>query len=495
MEQVSPEKFLEYAKINFSQLKNGNKERILINTYGCIAKGFHAQVDKLIEYAKELKKPKSDLEEFPEKFKFIQDLNLFVPEQILLLNEYRNDLEHRYIIPSQEIVNLSIGYLESFIREAKILMRIPAKTVREFIDKKLIELYKKLKESEKKESTIETYLWQARKFFNFFGKNPDMLNSQDADYYLQKMIDEKHPAGQIQHVEAILDYIFKNILIKKWDKETKRPQIHHKKPQFIDKKMMNKIVKCAPRLRDKLIIKVIRRAGLKTGELIKLKANNINNLNLSSEELIEMKQYIGNRRDGNLFLSDIGKPLGHRGIQNLFIFISKKINKRITSEMIRKSNPHIRFEIVGGKRSFSKKPRKILLQDELLTEQEVLKIAKHVVDERKRDYLYFAFHLGIGLNQFNTIKFEDINFKNGFINVTSAKHYNFDKVPISEEITNKLKEYCKKYQIKNGLLFPQRKETMRYLMESAGKRSGVNPKKLGYGILANSKKFAEYYQQ
>ncbi|MBI2653582.1 phage integrase N-terminal SAM-like domain-containing protein [Candidatus Woesearchaeota archaeon] len=494
MEQVSPAKFLEYARFNFNQLKDGNQERVLINTYGCIAKGFHAQVDQLIEYIKILKKPKSELIEFPNKFEFIKNTKLFAPDQILFLNKYRNDLEHRYLVPPKEVVQLSLGYLEYFIRDSKEFMSIPAKTIRDFIDNKLKELDKKLRHSGSRESTIETYLWQARKFFNFFGKNPDLINSQDADYYLQKMIDEKYPAGQIQHIEAILYYIFENILNKKWEKGAKRPQIHHKKPPFIDKGMMDKIVKYAPSLRDKLIIKVIRSAGLKTGELIKLKVRDINKLNLSSEELMLMKKYIGNRKDGNLFLSNVGKPLGHRGIQNLFISISKKINKRITSEMVRKSNPHVRFEIVGGKRSFSKKPRKILLQDELLTEQEVLKIAKHVLDERKRDYFYFAFHLGIGLNQFKTIKFEDINFNNGFINVAPAKHYNFDKIQISEEITNKLKEYCKKYQIKNGFLFPQRKETMRYLMESAGKESGVSPKKLGYGILANSKKFTEYYK-
>ena len=71
MDRIKSKKFLEYAELNLNEITKDNQERILINTYGCIAKALHSQVDELIKYIHVLKRPKKKLDNFRAKLDFI----------------------------------------------------------------------------------------------------------------------------------------------------------------------------------------------------------------------------------------------------------------------------------------------------------------------------------------------------------------------------------------------------------------------------------------
>ncbi len=85
MEEIKARKFVLYAKESLNYMNKGNEEMELINAFGFIMKGFHSQIDELVRYFKEFRKPKKELKFFPDKFDFVKNSNIKVPEQILRL--------------------------------------------------------------------------------------------------------------------------------------------------------------------------------------------------------------------------------------------------------------------------------------------------------------------------------------------------------------------------------------------------------------------------
>ena len=465
--EILPKKFLQYAKESYDQSKKGNKEqelRELINAFNFIMKGFHSQIDKLVEYISEFKKPKIELVYFPDKFDFVKSSDIALPEQILLLNKLRNDLEHRYLVPSRNDVYFALGYLKILLEDADTFMKLPAKQVKTLIDKKLGLLIVKREKIFRKpwkskivaQRSLDSYMVQSKKFFYFYGKKPNSLTGEDANNYMRRIIDEDYPPRHIQQIEAIIAFLYKNVLNKKWVKNYKRPPISGEEPTQLYYTQIQKILKFAPTFRDQLIIRFIYNTGLKAGQMVKTKIEDIPKFNLPESELEDLKKYLTGRKKGPIFLSQYDVGLGQRGIERIFEIISKRCGRRVYSEMIRKSNPLIRHKRSGITTKNPRRPRFVLRKDHVISKKEFQLLLDKARNELKRYYIYFVYHFQLGSNQFINIKYEDIDFKKGLINVKpSKKHYKKDKVYLEKEVLDALKEYCKeyKYDKKKGKLF------------------------------------------
>lgn len=502
MKQIKPEDFSFHARKNWEKFKedlsNSEKERIIINTYGCISKAFHSKIDELIDYINEFKKePLNPKSEFPKKIEYVNESGLFSPEQLLLidnLNNLRNNLEHRYQLPSVNEVKIYLKYLAMFLKNTEDFLKLPAKKVIELIDKSLKLLESKIKEKTTKKATIESYILQSKKFLYTYRKNPQNLTSKEANHYMTKIIEEKYTPRHIQHIEAILLFLYKSVLNKEWVKTVKRPVLKTKDHTLFDNEESKKILSFAPSLRDKLIIQVNYHAGLKSSQLVKLNIEDLSKLKLPDRLQLNLEIYLGNRTTGPVFVGQHGKRLGKRGIERLYEIISKKMGTNITTEVIRKNNPKIRYEFSQNNKR-TRCPRSVVKEDEIITESELKQLMENANSELKKYYVYFIYHFGVGRKQFINIKFEDINFNKKIIKIKPAKHYNIYYIKLKDNVLNELKKFCKKFDINSGHLFSYSDDYISKLILFTGREIGIERKKLGFNVLANSQKFSELYNR
>lgn len=496
MAEIKSKKFLQYARESFDLAKGGNEERELINTFGFIMKGFHSQIDELVEYISEFKKPKKGLIYFPDKIEFVKNSDITLPKGILRLNKLRNDSEHRHTIPPpRDVVSLALTFLDYFIRDAKKFMKVPAKEVKKLIDEKLRVLETKRKNISPSVSSVESYILQSKKFLYLYGKKPNSLNGEDANNYMKRIINEKYPPRHIQQVEAIIQFLYKYVLKEKWIKDYKRPPINREEPTQLYYAQIQKISKLAPSIRDQLIIKFIYHTGLKAGQVVKTKIGDIPKFNLPESELENLRKYLGKRDKGPIFLSQYNVGLGQRGIERIFEIITKRYGRRVYSEMIRKSNPKIRYQRGKINTKSKRRPRFALTKDQVITKKEFQLLLKNAGTKLKRYYIYFTYHFQVGLSQFAGIKFEDIDFQKGIIRVEpSKKHFKKKQTPpLEKEVLDTLKAYCVENNIKKGKLFFYVVDSIRNIIQDAGRAAGLEEKKLGYGVLANSIEFSKIY--
>lgn len=148
--------------------------------------------------------------------------------------------------------------------------------------------------------TIKTYLYFNRDFLNFISKGPSEITDNDIKDYLVHLAEEKQSAtSTLNQAINALKFYYGSMLKKKFIHEVKRPRRDRKLPVVLSKEEIAKILNSVYNIKHKAILMLTYSAGLRVGEVVKLKLEDID----SNRMLIHIKGSKG-RKDRYTVLSE-----------------------------------------------------------------------------------------------------------------------------------------------------------------------------------------------
>ncbi len=209
---------------------------------------------------------------------------------------------------------------------------------------------KELALRKKSEHTQKMYLHFIERFLENCNKEVSLLNSEDARNFISSLTNNLD-ASSVAIARCALKFFYKEILQK--DLETiEIPKKEKKTPNILTREEILKLIRNAPSLREKLLIKFMYYCGLKVSECSNLKIENINLetkritllgskariVNLHTNLVEDLKEFIANKKEGYLFEGNKNNPLSTRAIQKIVSKLAKQVlNKDVNCNMLRHS--------------------------------------------------------------------------------------------------------------------------------------------------------------
>ncbi|MCT4594213.1 MAG: tyrosine-type recombinase/integrase [Anaeromicrobium sp.] len=149
--------------------------------------------------------------------------------------------------------------------------------------------------------TIKAYMGHSQRFLKFCNKVVDQLTKEDVEKYMYVLLNESNNSHSyvnqaLSSIKCLYKYILRkgNILY-----EIPRPKKEKKLPNVLSEKEVIDILNSVENKKHKAILFVIYSAGLRLGEVIRLKVDDID----SNRIMIHIKQGKG-RKDRYTLLSD-----------------------------------------------------------------------------------------------------------------------------------------------------------------------------------------------
>lgn len=135
----------------------------------------------------------------------------------------------------------------------------------------------------------------------YAGKSPSEIRDEDIKNYLVYLSEEKGSAtSTLNSAINALKFYYGNVLKKKFIYEVKRPRKDKKLPVILSKEEVVKILSSVDNIKHKTILVLVYSAGLRVGEVVKLKPEDID----SKRMLIHIKGSKG-RKDRYTLLSEM----------------------------------------------------------------------------------------------------------------------------------------------------------------------------------------------
>ncbi|MBI4685072.1 MAG: site-specific integrase [Nitrospirae bacterium] len=148
--------------------------------------------------------------------------------------------------------------------------------------------------------TVKGYLYYNRDFLDFVKKQPSEVNDNDLKDYLLYLAEEKQSAtATLNQAINALKFYYGSMLKRKFVYEVKRPRKDKKLPVVLSKEEVAKILSAVDNIKHRAILMLIYSAGLRVGEVVKMKAEDID----SKRMLIHVKGAKG-RKDRYTILSE-----------------------------------------------------------------------------------------------------------------------------------------------------------------------------------------------
>ncbi len=148
--------------------------------------------------------------------------------------------------------------------------------------------------------TVKAYIYFSRDFLRFADKNPYEINDSDIKNYLLYLAEEKRFAtSTLNQAINALKFYYGSMLKKNFVYEIKRPRKDKKLPIVLSKEEVAKILDSVENIKHKTILMLTYSAGLRVGEVVKLKPEDID----SDRMLINVKGSKG-RKDRYTMLSE-----------------------------------------------------------------------------------------------------------------------------------------------------------------------------------------------
>lgn len=148
--------------------------------------------------------------------------------------------------------------------------------------------------------TVKGYIYYNRDFLNFINKKPSEINDSDIKDYLLYLVEEKQSAtSTLNQAINALKFYYGTMLKRKFLYEIKRPRKDKKLPIVLSKEEVAEILNSLDNLKHRAILMLVYSAGLRVGEVVKLKSEDID----SKRMLIHIKGSKG-RKDRYTLLSE-----------------------------------------------------------------------------------------------------------------------------------------------------------------------------------------------
>ena len=143
------------------------------------------------------------------------------------------------------------------------------------------------------ENTIRTYQFCLRQFLEHFqGVNPEAVDKAEIKRYLQQLVGKGYSKStQNQHINAIKFYYEKILGRDRTVYYLERPIKDAPLPEVLSKNEVKRIIDRITNLKHKSMITLLYAGGLRIGELIRLRIEDIN----SERMVIRIRRSKGNK--------------------------------------------------------------------------------------------------------------------------------------------------------------------------------------------------------
>lgn len=180
--------------------------------------------------------------------------------------------------------------------------------------------------------TIKCYLGHNKRFLYLAGKSADDVARKDIEDYMVYLYDRKLSANSRHLMLAALKFYYEQVLKRRF--HLKYPKKEKKLPVVLSRDEILRMIASLNNKKHKLLIKLMYGSGLRLGEVLNTgivdfdlerkvlhirhgKGNKDRMVNLSSSFIRDFIGYIGDKREGFLFVKSNGKKLSSRAVQNV----------------------------------------------------------------------------------------------------------------------------------------------------------------------------------
>jgi site-specific recombinase XerD len=170
------------------------------------------------------------------------------------------------------------------------------------------------------EQTIDIYLYYNGKFLDFIKKEQKCITSGDIREYLNYLIDKKVAPRTINMAINSLKAYYEGFLRKKLFKFIKRSKIPKDIPNVLTRDEIKNMINNTTSLKYRLLIELLYSSGMRVGECVKIKVNDIN----VNEKIIFIKKGKGNKDrftiTSKTFIDNLNKYLTQKKKQAEYLF-------------------------------------------------------------------------------------------------------------------------------------------------------------------------------
>ena len=206
------------------------------------------------------------------------------------------------------------------------------------------------------EKSIDSYLYYNGKFLEFIEKEPKRVSSMDIKAYLNYLVLNGSKERTVNMVINSLKAYYEGFLRKRLFKNIKRSKIPKNLPFVLSKNEIKIMIDNARFLKHKLLIELIYSSGIRVGEAVKIKIENINTNEktifikqgkgkkdrfvIASNRFIQnLKRFVSKKSSGYLFQNSYGKHISIRTAEEIIRLAAKRagIKKRVYPHLLRAS--------------------------------------------------------------------------------------------------------------------------------------------------------------
>lgn len=193
--------------------------------------------------------------------------------------------------------------------------------------------------------TIKSYKGQIRRFIEYHEKQPYALDKQDIDNYLLHLLSSKDIShSYVNQIVSAIKFLYKNVYnMQNICIDLERPKKEKKLPEILSKNEISKLLKAVKNLKHKAILYLVYSAGLRVGEVVKLKPTDID----SDRMLIHIIQGKG-KKDRYTILSETALSILRQYVKvykpEHWLFPGQHPDKHLTERSVQKVFDNARID-------------------------------------------------------------------------------------------------------------------------------------------------------
>lgn len=124
--------------------------------------------------------------------------------------------------------------------------------------------------------TRKNYKSHIRRLLEYHEKQPKDLDKQDLDNYLLHLLDLNNSHSYVSQTVSAIKFLYQNVYsMQNISIDLKRPKKEKKLPEVLSKNEVFKLLKAVNNLKHKAILYLVYSAGLRVGEVVRLKPTDI----------------------------------------------------------------------------------------------------------------------------------------------------------------------------------------------------------------------------
>lgn len=208
------------------------------------------------------------------------------------------------------------------------------------------------------QTTLNTYVFQVKKFMEYSKKPVSKIKEDDIKLYIAYLLSEKRSKSSINLALSCLKFYFNEILEKDIVNKIKAPKMDKKLPKILTKNEIKNILASIKNIKHKVLIKLMYSSGMRVSEAVSIKVNDFvldekiafvragkgekDRMVILSDSLIkDIKEYLETRENESefLFTGYSGKHISTRQADKILkkAAFDAGINKNVFCHSLRSS--------------------------------------------------------------------------------------------------------------------------------------------------------------